>query len=89
MHVELVSPEGILFEGEATMVVARTLSGDIAFLQGHVPFIGSLAMHPVKIVMADGTTQIIAAHRGFIEVRRMNLAGDTNVLEHPGAPGRR
>ena len=55
MHVELVSPEGILFEGEATMVVARTLSGDIAFLQGHVPFIGSLAMHPVKIVMAAGT----------------------------------
>ena len=30
--VQLVSPEAILFEGEAEMVVARAVSGSIAFL---------------------------------------------------------
>ena len=81
MIVELVSPEGILFEGEASMVVARTLSGDIAFLEGHVPFIGSLAVHPIKIIMADGTTQVVAAHRGFVEVTGSKVTILSDVAE--------
>ena len=43
MQVELVSPERVLFSGEATMVILRTLGGgDIAFLPGHAPFLGAL-----------------------------------------------
>jgi F-type H+-transporting ATPase subunit epsilon len=69
LQVELVSPEGVLFEGEAAMVVARTVGGgDIAFLTGHVPFIGTLAVHPVKIVAEDGSARVLAVHRGFVEV---------------------
>ena len=35
MQVELVSPERILFSGEADMVICRTVSdGEIAFLTG-------------------------------------------------------
>ena len=49
--VELVSPERILFEGEAVMVVARTTGGDIAFLPGHVPYLGALAMVGMMVVM--------------------------------------
>ena len=36
-EVQLVSPEQILFEGEAEMVVCRALDGDIAFQKDHVP----------------------------------------------------
>jgi F-type H+-transporting ATPase subunit epsilon len=69
LQVELVSPEGVLFEGEATMVIARTVGGgDIAFLPGHVPFIGALAVHPVKLLLEGGGSRSIAVHRGFIEV---------------------
>ena len=38
LHVELVSPDQVDFSGEAQMVIARTLDGDIAFMEGHVPF---------------------------------------------------
>ena len=38
LQVELVSPERIAYSGEAKMVVARVVTGDIAFLTGHVPF---------------------------------------------------
>jgi F-type H+-transporting ATPase subunit epsilon len=69
LQVELVSPEGVLFEGEASMVIARTVGGgDIAFLPGHVPFIGALAVHPVRLFLEEGGQRSIAAHRGFIEV---------------------
>ena len=47
MEVQLVSPEQVLYVGEADMVIARTLGGgEIAFLKGHAPFLikqGALA----------------------------------------------
>jgi F-type H+-transporting ATPase subunit epsilon len=69
MQVELVSPERILFTGEATMVQARTLGGgDIAFLTGHAPFIGALDVDQVVIRLVDGTDEVAAVHGGFISV---------------------
>lgn len=69
MQVELVSPERTLFTGEATMVQARTLGGgDIAFLSGHAPFIGALAIDQVIIRLVDGTDEVAAVHGGFVSV---------------------
>ncbi|MGB6057550.1 MAG: ATP synthase F1 subunit epsilon [Microthrixaceae bacterium] len=66
--VELVSPERVAYTGEAKMVICRTTTGDIAFLPGHIPFIGVLETHPVRILLADDTEQVIAVHQGFVEV---------------------
>jgi len=54
LQVELVSPERILYSGEADMVVCRTVSGgEIAFLTGHAPFVG----------MAGEEGDLASAHR--------------------------
>jgi len=79
LRVELVSPERISYSGAGTMVIARTIEGDIAFLPGHVPFIGVLATHPVRVLLADGSDQVIAVHQGFIEVSPGDETGDTRV----------
>ena len=43
LRVEVVSPERVLFSGDATQVITRTLGGgEIAFLPGHAPFLGAL-----------------------------------------------
>ena len=68
LHVELVSPERIAYSGEAKMVICRTTTGDIAFLPGHVPFIGVLADHPVRLLLEEGGEQVFAVHQGFVEV---------------------
>ena len=60
MHVELVSPERVAYSGDAKMVIARTVSGDIAFLNGHVPFIGVRETWPVRGIQEDDQTQVIA-----------------------------
>lgn len=79
LEVELVSPERIAFSGEAKMVICRTTTGDIAFLPGHVPFIGVLATHPVRLQMEDGSEQVIAVHQGFVEVSPPDADGTTRV----------
>ena len=82
MQVELVSPEGIVFSGEATQVVARTTSGEIAFLAGHIPFVGVLSgKSPVKIWLTDGPIRVVAVHSGFVEVSHNNVTILSDVAE--------
>ena len=68
MEVELVSPERILFSGQAEMVVARTTDGELAFLTGHTLLLGSLVESIVRIKLADGHEEQAAVHGGFVEV---------------------
>lgn len=82
IRVDVVSPEKILFSGEATQVITRTLSGEIAFLAGHAPFLGALAENHTRIYLADGTIQDVAVHRGFVEVSHdtVSILSDTAEL---------
>lgn len=82
MRVEVVSPEKILFSGEATQVITKTLAGEIAFLAGHAPFLGALAENHTRIYLADGSIQSVAVHRGFVEVSHdtVSILSDTAEL---------
>ena len=68
MNVAVVSPEEVLFEGEATQVITRTTEGDIAFLADHSPFLGALAEGETRVYLADGTVQEFQLTGGFVEV---------------------
>jgi F-type H+-transporting ATPase subunit epsilon len=87
--VQLVSPEACAYEGQAQMVICRTIGGgDIAFLTNHTQFLGALADHPVRVKREDGGEDHIAVHGGFVEVAdnrviilsdRAELAGEIDV----------
>lgn len=82
LQVELVSPERILFSGEAEMVICRTVDGgEIAFLTGHAPFLGALGVGLVKIREVGGTEQLAAVHGGFVEVRDNRVIILSDVAE--------
>jgi F-type H+-transporting ATPase subunit epsilon len=83
LQVELVSPERIAYSGEAKMVIARVVTGDIAFLPGHVPFIGILQTHPVRVLFDDGSELSIAVHQGFVEVSDDKVTILSDVCELP------
>jgi F-type H+-transporting ATPase subunit epsilon len=69
MEVRVVSPERVLFTGEATQVITRTLGGgEIAFLPGHAPFLGALIENHTRITLADGSVLDLAVHGGFVQV---------------------
>ncbi len=68
-QVELVSPETSLYSGEGTQVVARTRGGgEIAFLTGHEPFVGSLQASEVRVSETGGHVQSFAVRSGFVSV---------------------
>ena len=81
MQVELVSPERILYSGEADMVIARTVGGgEIAFLTGHAPFVGALDIATVTIRAAAGD-ETVAVHGGFVEVSHDTVTILSDVAE--------
>ena len=81
LQVELVSPERILYSGEAEMVVCRTMSGgEIAFLTGHAPFVGALDIGVVRVKTGDGVEEA-AVHGGFVEVRDDRVSVLSDVAE--------
>ena len=67
IQAEVVSPEKVLFTGEADMIVCRTSNGDIAFLEGHEPFLGMLAPGEIRVVNRSQEFAFECT-RGFVEV---------------------
>lgn len=82
LQVQVVSPERILWSGDAVMVIARTMGGgDIAFLTGHAPFVGALDIGRVTIRPAEGADEQVAVHGGFVEVSHDRLTILSDVAE--------
>lgn len=84
LQVEVVSPERILYSGEAEWVKCRTVGGgDIVFLTGHAPLIGALEIFEVQVHLTDGRDQLVAVHGGFVEVSNNRVTVLSDVAELP------
>jgi F-type H+-transporting ATPase subunit epsilon len=68
MHVEVVSAEKHVFTGEVSELYARGVAGEIGILPGHQPALVALEIGAMKLVKADGSTDIVAVHRGVLYV---------------------
>jgi F-type H+-transporting ATPase subunit epsilon len=82
LQVQVVSPERILWTGDAEMVIARTVEGgDIAFLTGHAMFVGALEICQVTVRPESGEDLLIAVHGGFVEVSNDHVSILSDVAE--------
>ncbi|MFG6443767.1 F0F1 ATP synthase subunit epsilon [Microbacterium sp. P06] len=73
LKVSLVSAEAELWTGEATLVVAKTVEGEIGFMTGHEPILAILAEGEVRITRTDGTKVLASARDGFLSMENDEL----------------
>lgn len=69
----MVSIDRPVWEGEAKLIIARTLEGDIGIMPGHAPYLAQLADGRVRIETPDGELIIVAVHEGFFSVDDDNV----------------
>jgi F-type H+-transporting ATPase subunit epsilon len=69
LQVELVAADRKVWEGEADMVVARTVDGELGILPGHTPLLGVLTEGEVRIKAGDAT-HTASVDGGFLSVDR-------------------
>ena len=89
-RVEIVSADKLVWEGEASQLIAMTTEGEIGILAHHIPLIATLTTGTAEVTASDGIRHIIAVDGGFVSVTPdlvavicpyAQLAGDINVDE--------
>jgi F-type H+-transporting ATPase subunit epsilon len=68
MRVAVVSPEQEVWSGEAELVVARTLDGELGVMPGHIPLLGVLAEEGEVRIKTGDQTITAQVQGGFLSV---------------------
>ena len=74
LRVELVAADQAVWTGEAKMVVAKTVEGEIGLLPGHEPMLAILGEGEVRITLEDGNVIKANAEDGFLSVENNVVA---------------
>ncbi|GAA1998214.1 MULTISPECIES: F0F1 ATP synthase subunit epsilon [Nocardioides] len=81
LQVELVAADRTVWSGEASMVIARTVEGDVGVLRGHAPLLSLLTDAVVEISAPEGVV-VAAVDGGFLSVAgdRVSVLSEHAVL---------
>lgn len=69
MHLEIITPEKTIFNGEAKLVQLPGSSGSFEILDNHAPMIASLKKGKIKIVENEKSTLNIDINGGTLKVQ--------------------
>lgn len=71
LTVNVVTPDGLVYDHHAKIVVANTVSGEIGIMPRHAPIIAPLVIDEVRVKRIDDDTHVdwIAVNGGIMEVR--------------------
>ena len=65
--LQIISPDRIFYEGEASFVEMVTSEGEIGVYKNHIPMTNILVPGIVKIHESNGVKEA-AVHAGFVEI---------------------
>jgi F-type H+-transporting ATPase subunit epsilon len=84
IHVDIVSAEGEIFSGEATMFFAAASEGDIGVAPRHAPLLTLLRPGEVRVQTPDGKEQHFFVGGGALEVQpnKITVLADTALRAH-------
>jgi F-type H+-transporting ATPase subunit epsilon len=69
IHVDIVSAEGEIFSGEASMVFAPAIMGDIGIAPRHAPLLTTIKPGEVRVQTPSGEEQYFYVSGGALEVQ--------------------
>lgn len=67
--LEIVTPDGLVFSGEAESLLVHTDDGDVEILAGHVDYMASVATGRARITVG-GVSKYASCSGGFLTVGR-------------------
>lgn len=68
LEVHIVTPEREVWTGQAEMLVARGVEGELGILAGHEPMLVQLAIGPLRIHREGGELLAAVVDGGFLHV---------------------
>lgn len=68
LEVDVVAADRRVWSGEAAMVSAPALEGDVGILPGHTPLLAVLQPGRVRVTAVDGALRAFRVDAGFLSV---------------------
>ncbi|HEV7482709.1 MAG TPA: ATP synthase F1 subunit epsilon [Solirubrobacterales bacterium] len=68
LDVEVLTPEGEVFEGEVQQVSTRTEVGEIGILANHAPLLAALQPTELRLHVSDSETKRYAQAHGWLQM---------------------
>ena len=53
-HLQIITPDGVQFDGESSQLSVRGVEGELAILAGHIPFVTALAAGECRVYSEEG-----------------------------------
>ena len=75
-HLQVVSLDGIEYEGDVEKILLRTVDGDVEILARHTNYCTGIGMGTARVTLGDGTERKAACIGGMISV----MDGEVRVL---------
>ena len=79
-HLQIVTPDGLVFDGLADSILVRTEMGDVEIMRGHTDYFASLGTGRAKL-NAAGKVSYASASGGFISVKGGEVKLVTTTFE--------
>jgi F-type H+-transporting ATPase subunit epsilon len=79
-HVEIRTPEQLIYEGDVTSIRAPGVEGNFEILGEHIPFLTALDIGEIRIQESE-TPQLMAVSSGVFEVLRTGVTALVETAE--------
>lgn len=73
IHLEVVTPMGMIYDGEANAVVLPGSEGEFGVLKGHASLVSSLKAGVIDIQKENDKHELIAIDSGYAEVNEFKI----------------
>ncbi len=67
-HLQIVTPDGLFFDGQAERLFVPTMNGQVGILARHINYVTALGMGQAKVVTEDGVARTAACIGGMVAV---------------------
>lgn len=75
-HLQIVTPDGSEYDGQAVRLIVRTIAGDVCIMARHTNYCTAMGMGEAKVEMEDGSARTAACIGGMLSV----MDGEVRVI---------
>ena len=67
-HLQIVTPDRMVFDGQAESIIVRTVGGDACILARHIDYAAPLGIGEARVTDAEGNERSAACSGGMLSV---------------------
>ncbi len=67
-HLQIVTPDRMMFDGQAEKLIVRTIGGDVCILPHHIDYAVPLGIGEARVTDDKGNTRLAACNSGMLSV---------------------